>query len=495
MKLKNSIDNSDFDLDKLEEIKMYICGPTIYNDSHIGHARTYIIYDTMIKYLRSKGKKVIHAMNITDVDDKIINKVHKIFKETYNTSEVKHEDQLFDIFYEFIQEQEARFFEDMEILNVSKPDKIARVTDYIKDMISYIDSLIQKGFAYESNGSVYFDTQAYSKKYPFVLSNANDSDISVKTEYNSEKRNIKDFALWKKQFRNDISWQSKWGYGRLGWHLECSVMMHHMLGETVDVHGGGIDLKFPHHHNEYCQTTAYLDNPDWIKCFTHTGHLLVVNPQSSDLSEQGHLHINKEKMSQSLGNFITIKDFLKSYTPAQIRILFLLSNYDRNMDLEPDSMNYALSVEKRLFTAFKNLESEMNKNDIVQTFDDYDERITYHFDNNFDTPSVFKEILKFIDEAYKSNKKELYLSYYMFLKKWFDILGIEYSISTSEKIDDFVETIIEIRNQIRDIALLEANKEIKIKLFKLADSIRDEKLKSLGVKLEDGSTANKWYFI
>jgi cysteinyl-tRNA synthetase len=252
-----------------------------------------------------------------------------------------------------------------------------------------------------------------------------------------------------------------------------------MLGENVDIHGGGIDLKFPHHHNEYLQSTAFFDNPQWIKCFTHTGHL----------------HINKEKMSQSLGNFITIKDFLKSYTPAQIRILFLLSNYDKNMDLKPDSMNYALSIEKRLFTAFKNLESEMNKNDSVQTFDEYDKRIKNHFDNNFDTPNVFRELLKFIDEAYKTNSKDLYLSYYMFLKKWLDILGIEYSISTTEKVDEFVEAIIEIRNQIRDIALTEGNKETKIKLFKLADSIRDDKLKSLGIKLEDGSTANKWYYL
>jgi cysteinyl-tRNA synthetase len=249
-----------------------------------------------------------------------------------------------------------------------------------------------------------------------------------------------------------------------------------MLGENVDIHGGGIDLKFPHHHNEYLQTTCYVDNPEWIKCFVHTGHL----------------HVSNEKMSQSLGNFITIKNFLKKYTSQQIRILFLMTHYSSNLDLSEEVINTALAIEKRIYTAYRNLESQMNKDSKIYNYELLDAKIHEYFNNDFDTPNVIKKLLEFIDEIYAdlSTDKETYLSYYLFLKKWLDVLGINYI--DNEK-NEYIDAIVDIRNSIKEIAMSTTCKETKKKLFGLSDNIRDDKLVKLGVHLEDVRGSIKWY--
>ncbi len=488
MLITNSITNNKFDINELpENIKWYSCGPTIYNDSHIGHARTYIIFDTMVKYLNSIGKNVDYAMNITDIDDKIVKKVYNIYKEKYLNDEID-KNKLFELYNEFIKNQENRFFEDLTKLNIKLPNKIARVSDLVDKMINFIEKLIDKGFAYESNGSVYFDTEKYYNKYPSIMSNNNENNISLKDNFNNEKKNIKDFALWKGEKENDISWKSPWGHGRLGWHLECSVMMNEMLGENVDIHSGGCDLKFPHHHNEYLQTTSYFDNPNWIKCFIHSGHL----------------YINQEKMSQSIGNFITIREYLEKYTANQIRILFLSTSWNGTLNLTDGVIKNAIDYDNKINNFIKNLEYHKNNNkeekisekliNIISNFEIYNKN---SFNNDFDTQQIFVNMMEFINEIYKNKYMEVNASIILeSFNKIINILGLKYdNKEKNQNIEKYINSIINLRSMIKNIINDTKDKEIKKKLFEITDYIRDIELPNLGVKLEDKKEISKWFFI
>lgn len=493
MQINNSITNTLFDITKLSDnIKWYSCGPTIYNDSHIGHARTYIIFDTMVKYLRSQGKTVTYAMNITDIDDKIVKKVYNIYKEKNpnkeNNDEINKEE-LFNLYNEFIKNQETRFFEDLQKLNIDLPNKFARVSDLVDKMIEFIQELINKEYAYESNGSVYFDTKKFYLNYPSIMGNNNENDMSQKDSFNSEKRDIKDFALWKAEKENDISWTSPWGYGRLGWHLECSVMMNEMLGEYVDIHSGGCDLKFPHHHNEYLQTTAYFNNPNWIKCFVHSGHL----------------YVNQEKMSQSIGNFITIRQYLEKYTPNQIRILFLSTKWNGTLNLTDGVIKSAVDLDNKISNFMRNLEFYKNKelpnkdnvklNNFIQKFN---ENIQNAFNDDFDTQRVFTLIMEFINEMYKNKYTELNPIIILDeINKILHILGLKYESkeNISSDSEKYITSIVNIRDKLRELISVTTDKETKRKLFEITDYVRDIELPNLGVKLEDTKESSRWFFI
>ena len=287
-------------------VKMYTCGVTVYDQCHIGHARSLYVFDVIRRYLQFRGFKVEFVRNITDVDDKIIQKAI----ETQSTSKDVSEEQI------------RLYYEDMKALGVSKADVEPKATDNIPEMITHIQGLMDKGFAYAAQGDVYFNVRAF-KDYGKLSGQSVDKMMeAVRIEKDSDKKDPLDFALWKSSKPSEPTWESPWGPGRPGWHIECSCMsMKHLKTQTLDIHAGGRDLIFPHHENEVAQSEALTGKP-FAKYWIH----------------HGLLTINGQKMSKSLGNFITIKDALTKYTADEIKMFFLFSHYTSAIDFTEEKI-------------------------------------------------------------------------------------------------------------------------------------------------------------
>lgn len=498
MKLYNSLTNAHYDFSQLKgkRINWYCCGPTVYNDSHLGHARTYIIFDTMIRYLRSQGYAIEYGMNITDIDDKIINKVNQL--NVTNQDYMKK----YELFEDFIWKQTQSFWNDMKALGNAKPQKDLAVSDndVLNSIKSFITKLVETGYAYvgldnSPNKSVYFDVSKYSDDFKFnCLHCANYCDQITKNTHVHDKKSPRDFALWKAVHDpNELAWEFnrkglELGRGRPGWHIECSTIMKLMFGSNVHVHSGGIDLKYPHHNNEFLQSTSYFQNDEWVQCFVHSGHL----------------HINGEKMSQSLGNFITIKQFLTKYNANEIRLIFLSTKYSAQMDLNEEIIKYGQSMWSRIKNFIINLETNMKSNNsdtdkpeynISQVEDQFNKLLS----DDFNTPEAIKLISNTIDTINQdkfgfANLAEIHEFFSNFLK----IFGLD-----NKKIVDniyqsvtpgLVDTIGQIRNDIKQLAK-SVDKETKAKLFALTDKIRDEYLPNINIKFEDLPDGKfQWYF-
>ncbi len=489
MRLYNSLTNEYFDFTQLnsKNINWYCCGPTIYNDSHLGHARTYIIFDTMCRYLRSQGFYVNYGMNITDIDDKIINKVNLLNGDNKDI-QVKRE-----LYQNFIDSQLASFWSDMHALNISPPQKYLRVTheDVMLSIMNFVKKLIEDGYAYigldvsTPNKSVYFNVDKYSDDFKFnCLHCANYCDQITKNTHIHDKKSPKDFAIWKAvNDSNELSWTFSYkglelGQGRPGWHIECSAIMKLMFGTNVHIHSGGIDLKYPHHNNEFLQSSSYFGRDDWVKCFVHSGHL----------------HINGEKMSQSLGNFITIKQFLTKYNSNEIRLMFLSSKYSDQMDLNEEICKYGQATWGRIRSFLFNLDTQIKSNLSAGSNDIFDvDLVEVEFikllADDFNTPEAIKLITRTIDTINSnkfgySNLAEIYQLFSTFL----NVLGMDrqksvYKNSTAQSAE-LVDIICQIRNKIKTIAKT-VDKETKAKLFGISDNIRDKYLPNAHVKLED----------
>ena len=287
-------------------VKMYVCGPTVYDASHIGHARSVVVFDVLVRYLRVRGFKVIYVRNFTDVDDKIINKAIQTGVSCKTIAE------------KYIQE----FYEDMDALKVERATYEPRATDYIPQIIQMVQTLVDKGHAYPLNGDVYFSIERFSGYGKLSGRKLDDMEAGARVDVDIRKRNPFDFALWKASKTGEPEWDSPWGKGRPGWHIECSAMCSALLGETIDIHGGGMDLTFPHHENEIAQSEAIFGKM-FVKYWIHNGFV----------------NINSEKMSKSLGNFLLIKDVLKTYHPEVIRLFLLSSHYRSPIDFNDRVMN------------------------------------------------------------------------------------------------------------------------------------------------------------
>ncbi len=287
------------------EVRMYVCGPTVYDLSHLGHARKEVVFDVMVRYLRFRGFRVHYVRNITDVDDKIIRRA----QETGVS------------WKQIAREFEQAFRDDMEALGVARPDHEPRATETIEEMQELIRDLLDRQFAYVSEGSVYFSVEA-SRDYG-KLSHRNTEELvaGARIEVNESKKNPLDFALWKASKQGEPSWPSPWGDGRPGWHIECSAMSRKFLGETLDIHGGGVDLIFPHHENEIAQSEAATGKP-FSRWWVHNGLLTV----------------EKEKMAKSLGNYITIRDALRELHPETLRMFFLSHHYRSPVDFSKEAV-------------------------------------------------------------------------------------------------------------------------------------------------------------
>jgi len=373
---------------RANELTIYSCGPTVYDWSHLGHARMSVVWDVAQRYFRYCGYKVTYIRNITDIDDKIINRA----AESGITPEKLAR------YYTYT------FWDDMHRLNVQSPDSEPRATEFVSQMISFIEELIKKGHAYQSGGDVYFDVMSFDaygalsgRKVEDLISGARDQVLSQE-ELAERKKNACDFALWKSISKKSgqekiVSWQAPWSEGRPGWHLECSTMIKHVLGETIDIHTGGEDLVFPHHENEIAQSQALHGKP-LAKYWMHNSFVQV----------------SAEKMSKSLGNFSTIRDILKSYSPDTVRLFILQTHYRHPIDFTTESLNASRQAMSRLLRAVGQLSSGSKSASSLARFGELtilggegpQKKDTLAFDQTKDETSV-----KFIQDFEQSMNNDL----------------------------------------------------------------------------------------
>ncbi|XP_032124345.1 cysteine--tRNA ligase, cytoplasmic isoform X3 [Sapajus apella] len=584
-----------------KKVTWYCCGPTVYDASHMGHARSYISFDILRRVLKDYFKfDVFYCMNITDIDDKIIRRARQnhLFQqyrekrpeaaqlledvraaltpflvklnETTDADKkqmlerIQHAVQLAteplekavqsrltgeevtshvevlleeakdllsdwldstlgrdvtdnSIFSELPKFWEGEFHRDMEALNVLPPDVLTRVSEYVPEIVDFVQKIVDNGYGYVSNGSVYFDTvkfassekHSYGKLVPEAVGDQKalqegEGDLSISADRLSEKRSPNDFALWKASKPGEPSWPCPWGKGRPGWHIECSAMAGTLLGASMDIHGGGFDLRFPHHDNELAQSEAYFENDCWVRYFLHTGHLTIAGC----------------KMSKSLKNFITIKDALKKHSARQLRLAFLMHSWKDTLDYSSNTMESALQYEKFLNEFFLNVkdilrapvdvtgqfekwgeeEAELNKNF-------YDKKTEIHkaLCDNVDTRTVMEEMRALVSQcnlymaAQKAVRRRpsralleniaLYLTHMLKIfgaieeesSLGFPVGGPGTSLSLESTVMPYLQVLSEFREGVRKIA-----REQKVpEVLQLSDALRDDILPELGVRFED----------
>ncbi|ATG97670.1 cysteine--tRNA ligase [Mesoplasma lactucae] len=411
MKLYNSLTGKIDDLKtkKDNEVDIYTCGPTVYNYIHLGNARPSITMDFVVRFLEHKNFKVNYLQNITDVDDKIINKA---------ISENKKELELSSFYTD-------AYIKDLEDLNVQLPTKIIKVSDVIPEMIQFIQKMIDNGSAYVVDGDVFFSVDKFPKEYGQLSGRTQDEITVGRIEENSKKKNPNDFVLWKKTDVG-IKWDAPFGAGRPGWHTECAVLNDMYFDHnTISLHGGGIDLKFPHHENERIQFIATNDK-ELADIWMHNGHLTF----------------NSEKMSKSLGNTILVRDFLKHHSPDLLRWLFMTTSYTQPIDINDDVLNQGGKFFERLDNIQKkakqlwamddleDLTSEESVHHYVDRFDDW-------MRDNLNTPMVLTEIEQAIKEINKDLTNKQITPTFMELKEILRILGfkyeLDYTVSEADK--------------------------------------------------------------
>ena len=440
-------------------VHMYVCGPTVYDYCHMGHARSYIVFDVIRRHLKYRGYDVIYVQNFTDVDDKILNRAKELGVSPADLSS------------RFI----SAYFEDMDRLNVIRADHYPLVTEYMKPIIHIVKTLVEKGFAYESDGSVYFSIDSMKSEVGVLSHQTYDSlKVGARIGPDERKRNPMDFVLWKAAKPGEsLSWDSPWGKGRPGWHIECSAMSIDLLGDQIDIHGGGMDLIFPHHESEVLQSEAYTGKRPFSKYWIHNGFLLI----------------NKEKMSKSLGNFFLIRDVLKKFSPETVRFFILNTNYQSPLDFSDASLEdaekglarirNALEEISRIRTSSKTSGSSRGTQDMIA---ESRRRFDMHMDDNFSTREAIAEIFDFTRSVNRllpggdlSHEELTQIS--SLYNHFSEILGIRWGVEAGSHQDamagELMKLIIDIRAAVRHK-----------KDFETSDLIRS-RLKELGITLED----------
>ena len=429
-----------------ENVTMYVCGPTVYGSHHIGNARPAVIFDVLAKLLKNKYKKVTYARNITDVDDKII------------TAAIE---QKLDI-SEITKKSTKQYHSDMKTLNVENPDVEPFATQYISDMILFIDDLIDKEFAYISNDHVLFDINSYSFYGELTGRKLEDMIAGARVDVRDYKRNPFDFVLWKPSEEDQLGWESPWGKGRPGWHLECSTMILEIFGETIDIHGGGEDLRFPHHENECAQSFCKNNGKQLANFWLHNA---MVQMQDS-------------KMSKSLGNIILIKDLLADMHGEVIRLALMSSHYRQ-------PLKWTNGLVKQSKKTLKNMYSFLEKNEDVDIIDsDINKDILLALSDDLNTPKALSVLHSIFKKLKKDPNNVELRSSFIRSANFMGILLIKPS-NWGKKDDD------EINEQLIDELVNERNKAREAKDFALADEIRD-RLSNLNIILEDGDSITKW---
>ncbi len=445
------------------EVNMYVCGPTVYNFFHIGNARPFIIFDTLRRYLEYIGYKVNYVQNFTDIDDKIINKA----KEEHSTAKAVSD--------KYIEE----YFKDAKGLGIKKATVHPRVSECIDDIIGLIEDLEKNGFAYNVDGNVYYRVSKF-KDYGKLSKKPIDELISgARVEVSDEKESPLDFALWKRQKEeSEIAFDSPWGKGRPGWHIECSAMSRKYLGETIDIHGGGEDLIFPHHENEIAQSEG-ANGKEYVHYFIHNGYI----------------NINNEKMSKSKGNFFTVRDISKEFDLEVVRLFMLSAHYKTPVNFSFEILKQTESALNRLYNTRDNLiyildkasQSDMNEDEkeFVSSLSKYREEFKKAMEDDINTANavstVFelsKDINTNIDENSSKEAAQCAYDIYMELN---NVLGLLSRRKEKDILEDEIVNLIEKRQEAR-----------KNKDFALADKIRDDLL-DRGIVLEDTREGVKWH--
>lgn len=478
----------------------YMCGPTVYDLSHLGHARTYLSFDILRRIMSDYyGYDVMMVMNITDIDDKIIDRANQRGID----------------FNELARTYEKEFLDDMEALGILPPDCMTRVSEYIDDIIEFVETIVQRGYGYESNGSVYFDTEAFraAKNHTYgklVPENVGNEGLLAEGEghaagFSSEKKNACDFALWKKSKEGEPTWESPWGLGRPGWHIECSAMSSSTLkkfgGGAIDIHSGGWDLRFPHHENEIAQSEAYFDFGQWVNYFVHSGHL----------------HIEGRKMSKSLKNFITIREALEKTTARQARVFYLTRKYNAPMNYSEAGISGAADLDKQFAEFFLNMKALLRGTPVTnpQRWDDKekafaqqiaDAKVAVHaaLSDDFDTPKamvVLQNLMKatniYVDQGAPVGLLVRSVSDY--ITKMFRIFGLINPVpsigyqaegdASGANREEVLAPVVDAFATFRDQVRAAARAGDVSALLNLCDSVRDDVLPGLGVRLEDRSDA------
>ena len=443
----------------LEEgkIKMYVCGPTVYNYFHIGNARPFVFFDVVRRYFEYKGYKVTFVQNITDIDDKLID---QSIKENVPVSEIAKK---------YIK----AFYEDIEALEIRRVDIQPKATEYIGKMIKLIKKLEEKGYAYKSGGDVYYSVEKFKDYGKLSDRKLDELKAGARVEENENKKNPFDFTLWKAAKPNEPKWNSPWGEGRPGWHTECVVMSQSLLGETFDIHGGGIDLVFPHHENEIAQAEA-LTGKTFVRYWMHNGYL----------------NIEGQKMSKSLNNFFTARDILKKYKPEAIRFFFLSKHYRSPIDFNEAIIIESQKAVNNFYEALKEIDFLSFKNEEIKLSDEIlknEEEFKKAMDDDFNTAkaiSVLFELSKIIKNTknnLQTRKEAAHLLY-----KLGNVLGFFNRIEEKlmKNIDNLTEKLINLLIEYR-------NNFKKEKNWTMADKIRND-LDKMGIALKDTKEGTKW---
>ena len=462
MKLYNTLTRKKEEFIPIEDgkVSMYTCGPTVYDYIHVGNARPMVVFDTLRRFFKYKGYEVKYIVNFTDIDDKVIDKANE-----ENTSYKEIADRYIEA-----------FMEDAEGLNIYEEETIhPRATEFIKPMVDFIQGLIDKKAAYNVDGNVYFNIDSAKNYGKLSKKNIDELISGSRVEVSGEKKNPIDFALWKKAREGEPSWDSPWGLGRPGWHIECSVMARALLGDTIDIHAGGEDLQFPHHENEIAQSET-LTEKTFANYWMHNGMLNIEN----------------KKMSKSLGNFFTVKDIAEKYDLETLRFFLLSAHYRTPMNFSREIMEQTKSGLDRLYNGKKNLEYLLGKSEDRELLDEekteLDKIENFKLDfirgmeddlNTADAIAAIFELVRYSNGNIDENTpKSIIERAYNNLIELSNVLGI--LNKQDEILEEEIIQLIEKRTQAR-----------KDKDFKLSDDIRDSLLEK-GIILEDTQEGVKW---
>lgn len=460
IRLYNTLTRKKEEFKPLEEgkVKMYVCGPTVYNYIHIGNARPAIVFDTVRRYLEYRGFDVHFVSNFTDVDDKLIRAAKELGMDVPTVAQ------------RFIQ----AYFEDTGALGCKKADVHPTVTDNIDAIIDFISALVEKGFAYESQGDVYYRTRKFDGYGKLSHQPIDELKAGARIDVGDKKEDALDFVLWKAAKEGEISWESPWGEGRPGWHIECSAMAKRYLGDTIDIHAGGQDLTFPHHENEIAQSEALTGKP-FAKYWMHNGYI----------------NIDNEKMSKSLGNFVLVHDIIKEQDPQVLRFFMLSVHYRHPINYNLELLQNAESALDRIKTAYENLKHRKesstdltdNNREWLDKIAELKAQFISEMDDDFNTANGISVLFELSRQANyylmeKNTATEVIDTFLSHFEDFFSVLGL--SLQEAELLDEEVEELIEKRVQAR-----------KDRNFRLADEIRDT-LKEMNIILEDTPQGIRW---
>ncbi|HOB10341.1 MAG: cysteine--tRNA ligase [Acetomicrobium sp.] len=447
------------------KVGFYVCGPTVYDFIHIGNARPFVVFDVLRRYMEHKGLEVIYVQNFTDIDDKMINKANELGISVEELAE------------RFIN----AYFEDIAPLGVKRATVHPLATKHIDEIIDLISRIMENGHAYVTEGNVYFDVKSFPEYGKLSGQSIEELQAGARIEVDVRKRHPLDFVLWKAQKAGEPWWDSPWGPGRPGWHIECSAMAMKYLGETVDIHGGGSDLIFPHHENEIAQAEA-ATGKQFVRYWVHNGYLLI----------------NKEKMSKSLGNILTVREIIKKYQPLAVRLFILGAHYRSPLDFSDESLTQATRSLQRLRNCYSDLMFHLERSqekDVPDTWlnDIVDEgygRFCEALDDDCNTAAalgvvfeVVRELNNYLKENVTPDKKALINArkFFATVEDIMGIIGTETILAKTEEIPSSeIERLIKERDEAR-----------KMRDFARADSIRNE-LADRGIILEDTPFGTRW---